>query len=67
MSRRSSSQSEVLDLFKLLELDTRDREPTSLGHDVPDLFPNPQPDHVQYRIVLTNGTGSLGKQHAELE
>lgn len=66
MSRRTQSQTEIMDLFRLLDLDTRDRELTSLGHDVPDMFPNPQQDNVQYRIVLTNGTGRLGK-HAELE
>lgn len=62
---KKPAQQDVVELFKLLKLETEDRDIAPMG---PMLAPSDSQPR-EYRVVLTNGTGSqtLGMTYAELE
>jgi hypothetical protein len=66
MSRRRRDQANVSEIFRLLNVAIQERDESVLRTFPFD--PTAPEDHVQYRTILTNGTGRTpGVAHAQLE
>lgn len=68
VSKKHVEKTEIADIFRLLQITTIDRDPNYLKQLPRDLTNTQRPDGVEYRTILTNGTGRvLGSLHVELE
>ncbi len=68
MSAKRREEAEVAEVFRLLNITTVERDPSYLRQLTNEFAPNVQNSGVEYRTVLTNGTGRLPELvHAQLE
>jgi hypothetical protein len=68
MSKKHLQQTDVAEVFRLLGITTVDRDLSYLQQLPTELNYSQRPSGVEYRTVLSNGTGGpSGSLYAELE